>query len=305
MAFSDLLSTFTNNLLPVLLISGSGFLIGKLIQVDTRSIGRVAFNFFSPVLVFDLLVNSDLDLDQALSTVLFTVSVMASMGILAFAMGKLFRLERPLLLAVILTVTFGNTGNYGLPLVKFAFGDEALGFATLYFVTTWLFFNTVGVFIASLGHMDIKTALLALFKVPTGYAVILAAIVQAFNLELPLPLGRTIGLAAEGAIPLLLVLLGLELTRVEWSHSLRALSLGTALKLVAGPLVAILLAIPFGLTATARQADVVQAAMPAAVMITVLASEYELEPSLVTGIIFMSTIISPLTLTPLLVYLAK
>ena len=304
MTLSDLVQTFTNNLLPVLLISGSGFLIGKLLTLDTRSIGRVAFNFFSPVLVFDLLVNSELKLDQALSTVWFTIAVMAAMGVLSFLAGKLFRLERPLLLAVILTTTFGNTGNYGLPLVKFAFGEEALAFATLFFVTTWLFFNTAGVFIASLGHMEFKKALLGLLKVPTGYAVVLAALTRALNLELPLPVLRTVDLASDGAIPLLLILLGLELTRVQWSHNLRALGLGTFLKLIAGPLVGLILASVLGLSETARQADVVQASMPAAVMITVLASEYELEPALVTAIIFLSTILSPLTLTPLLVYLA-
>jgi hypothetical protein len=305
MTLPALLATFTNNLLPVLLIGGSGFLIGKLITIDTRSIGRVAFNFFSPVLVFNLLVTSSLQLDQALSTVAFTCLVLVTMGLLAFLIGRLFKLERPLLLALILTTTFGNTGNYGLPLVKFALGDDALAFATIFFVTTWLFFNTAGVFIASLGQMDFKTALLGLFKVPTGYAVILAVIVNALNIELPLPLARTVSLAADGTIPLLLILLGLELTRVEWSHNLRALGLGASLKLLAGPVVGLLFASLLGLQGVSRQANVVQASMPPAVMSTVLASEYKLEPPLVTAIIFVSTILSPLTLTPLLVFLTS
>ncbi len=305
MPLNELFATFINNLLPVLLISGAGFLLGRIFTIDARTIGRVAFYFFSPVLVFDLLVNSDLEFGQALGTVGFTVSILVLMGTLAFLLGKLFRLERPLLLVVIMTTTFGNTGNYGLPLVKFAFGDDALAFATLYFVTTWLFFNTVGVFIASLGHMDFKQAFLGLLKVPTGYAVILAALIRVFHLNLPLPVARTVGLAADGAIPLLLILLGLELTRIQWSHSFRALGLSTFLKIIVSPLLGLLLAIPFGLQSSARQADVVQAGMPAAVSITVLASEYELEPSLVTAIIFLGTILSPLTLTPLLVYLSR
>jgi predicted permease len=118
-------------------------------------------------------------------------------------------------------------------------------------------------------------------------------------------LDRTIGLAANASIPVMIVLLGLELSRVQWSHSLRALGLGTVLRLLAGPAIGLLLAIPFGLQGPARQGSVIEAAMPAAVTNTVLASEYGLDTSLVTAIVFIGTLLSPLTLTPLLVYLAR
>ena len=167
MSFNELLTTFANNLLPIFLVSGAGFVLGKFLTVDSRSLGRVVFYVFSPLLVFDLMIKSTLNLQQAFTTVAFTVSVIAVMGLIAFLLGKLFRLERPYLLAVILTVAFGNTGNYGLPLVKFAFGNDALAVASLFYVTTTILFNTVGVVIASLGHMDLKSALLGLFKLPS------------------------------------------------------------------------------------------------------------------------------------------
>ena len=148
MSLNELLTTFTNNLLPILLVSGAGFLLGKFLTVDSRSLGRVVFYVFSPLLVFDLMIQNKLNLHQAFITVAFTTSVIAVMGTLAFLLGKLFRLERPYLLAVILTVAFGNTGNYGLPLAKFAFGDDALAVASLFYVTTTILFNTVGVVIA-------------------------------------------------------------------------------------------------------------------------------------------------------------
>ena len=144
-----------------------------------------------------------------------------------------------------------------------------------------------------------------MLKVPTVYAVILAALLNQFQIVLPLPLERTISLAAEGAIPMMLILLGVELSRVQWSHSLRALSLGAGLRLLVGPLVGLLLAIPFGLSGAAYQGNLVETATPAAVTNAVLATEYKLDTSLVTAIIFIGTVLSPLTLTPLLVYLGK
>jgi predicted permease len=305
MSFNELLTTFANNLLPILLVSGSGFLLGKFLTVDSRSLGRVVFYVFSPLLVFDLMIKSTLNLQQAFTTVAFTTSVIAVMGLIAFLLGKLFRLERPYLLAVILTVAFGNTGNYGLPLVKFAFGNDALAVASLFYVTTTILFNTVGVVIASLGHMDLKSALTGLLKLPIIYGVVLALFIKGIGIQLPLPISRTIEIAANGSIPVMLILLGLELTRIQWSHNFRALGLGVLTKLLIAPLVGLLLASLFGLQHTARQGSILEASMPAAVATTVVATEYNLEPSLVTAIVFLGTVLSPLTLTPLIVYLAR
>jgi predicted permease len=103
----------------------------------------------------------------------------------------------------------------------------------------------------------------------------------------------------------MLILLGLELTRIQWSHSWRALSAGVLTRLVFGPIVGILLAAAFGLEGHIQQGNVMEAAMPAAVATTVVATEYHLEPSLVTAIVFLGTLLSPLTLTPLIVYLTR
>lgn len=305
MSINELIVTFANNLLPILLVGGAGFALGKLLPIDSRSLGRVVFYVFSPLLVFELMVKSELNLKQALTTVGYTGAVILIVGVIAYLLGKLFQLERSYLLAVILTVSFGNTGNYGLPLVKFAFGDDALAVASIFYVTTTILFNTVGVVIASLGHMDLKSALFGLFRVPVVYGVILALLIKGIGIQLPLSLSRTIEISANGAIPLMLILLGLELTRIEWSHSFRALGLGVFIKLLIAPFVGILLASLFGIQGETRQANIIQAAMPAAVVTTVVATEYKLEPSLVTAIVFLGTILSPLTLTPLIVYLSR
>ncbi|MBK7451329.1 MAG: AEC family transporter [Anaerolineales bacterium] len=305
MSFIELFNTFANNLLPIMLIAAAGYILGKTLTVDSRTIGRMVFYIFSPLLVFNLMVTSRLNLQQALTTVEYTAAVIAIMGSIAFILGKLFRLERSHLLAVVLTVAFGNTGNYGLPLVKFAFGDEALAVASIFYVTTTILFNTVGVVIASLGHLDLKSAILGVFKLPILYAVTVALLVKGFGIEIPLPLSRTIEIAANGAIPAMIILLGLELTRIEWSHSLRATGLGVAAKLLIGPLVGLFLASLFGLQGHTRQGSAIEAAMPAAVATTVVATEYKLEPSLVTAIVFFGTVLSPLTLTPLIVFLTR
>ena len=305
MPLSALLATFTNNLLPILLISGVGFLLGKLLTLEPRTLSRVVFYFFSPVLVFNLLVHSSLQPDQTALTVAFSAAVTGTLAALSFVLGKLLKLERSLLLAVMISAAFGNTGNYGLPLVQFAFGEQALAYATIFFITNSTLFNSVGVLMASLGRMSLKEAALGLLRVPSMYTIPLAVLVNVLHLHIPLPLSRTIDLTANASIPLMLILLGLELTRVKWSHSIKAMSLGVSLRLVAGPLLGLLLAALFGLHGVARQANLAQTGVPAAVTTTVVASEYNLEPELVTAMVFVGTVLSPLTLTPFLFWLGR
>jgi predicted permease len=83
------------------------------------------------------------------------------------------------------------------------------------------------------------------------------------------------------------------------------MSLSVFIRLAIGPLIGLLLAIPFALDGAARQGNVLQTGMPGAVATTVVASEYQLEPELVTAIVFVGTVLSPLTLTPLLVLLGR
>ncbi len=235
MDFNALLTTFANNLLPILLVSGAGFLLGKALDIDSRSLGRVVFYVFSPILVFNLLLHTELSSGEILVTVGYTVAVCLIVGVLALLSGKLLHFERPVLMALIITAAFGNTGNYGLPLVSFAFGKDALAFATLNFVTSVVLFNTAGVLLASLGHMDFKAAAAGVFKVPAVYGVLLAGLLNRFHIVLPTSLERTIDLAANGSIPVMIILLGLELSRVKWSGSLQAVGFSTVLRLLAGP----------------------------------------------------------------------
>ena len=305
MSFSVLAATFVNNILPIILLSGAGFALGKLLHIDPRSLGRVVFYVFSPVLIFDLLIQNQLELTEAAIVIVFTLSFILTIGLLTFVIGYFLKLERSALVAILITTMFANTGNYGLPLVSFAFGEQALSYAGIYFVTTTLLFYTLGVFLASLGQMTFREAILGLFRIPTMYAVLLAILINAWGIELPLSVARSVELAAGGTIPLMLVLLGVQLTHVEFSGNQRALQLSVSLRLILAPLAALLFAALFGLQGFPRQASVTQASMPSMVSATVLATEYNLDAKLVTAVVFISTLLSPLTLTPLLVFLGR
>jgi predicted permease len=303
MSINALFSVFANNILPIILLSGAGFTLAKLLHVEARTLGRVVFYIFSPALVFDILLINKLNWHEAAGVIGFTTALILTMGVITFLLATLFKLERPALISILITTMFANTGNYGLPLVSFAFGDKALPYASIFFITTTTLFYTLGVLIASLGHMNIKEAALGLFKIPMLYAVALAIVINAWSINIPVPVSRAVTLTANGTIPLMLILLGVELSKVELSGNIRALQLSVVLRLLIAPLGAFLFAALFGFKGVVRQGTVIQASMPSMVSATVLATEYNLDSKLITAIIFISTILSPLTLTPLLVFL--
>jgi malate permease and related proteins len=300
---STLAGLFLNNLLPVFLAAAAGFGLGRWLKIEPRPIAQVSFYIFSPCLIFVLITSNHLDNTDFIRMMSFTVTLITLVGLVTWFLGRIFRLERRLLIAVVISAISMNAGNYGLSVNLFAFGEEALSHASLFFITAAIYTYTIGVMIASMGSSTFKQSLLNLARLPVVYAVAVAFVFARLGWSLPLPLERTVSLFANAAIPSMLVLLGLQLYRVHWAGNLKTLTLSITMRLVAAPLLAILLSKPFGLMGPARQAGILEAGMPTAVLATVLATEFDLEPSFITTAVFVSTIISPLTLTPLLAYL--
>lgn len=300
---TELLSLFWNNLLPIFLIAGIGFIIGRWLDISPKPLSQVVFYIFSPALIFTLIADSELSGAIILRIGLIVFVIALVLALLAYVLGRPFHLSRKLMAATILVTILPNAGNYGLSVNLFSFGEEALAYASVYFSFSVILMYTFGVVVASMGTVDLKQSLIALLKVPSLYAVFLAFIFLAYQLQLPSPLEKSVTLLSDASIPAMLVLLGLQFQNLTRNINLHALSLATILKLVISPLIGLGLAALLGLGSAATQAVASQAAMPSAVTNTVLATEYNVEPEFVAGVVFYTTILSPLTVTPLLALL--
>lgn len=300
---SQLLLLFLNNLLPIFLMAGTGYLLSRYSEINPRSLSQVIFYIFSPCLIFSLLTKSHLVGSDILRIMSAGGCVILLVGGVAWLSSKLLKLQRQEMTSVLLSSMFMNAGNYGLPVVLFAFGDDALSYASLFFVISALLAYTLGVIIVSSGSSGLRQALLNLVKLPTIYALLLALLFLYTDTSIPLFLDRTVTLLGEASIPCMLVLLGMQLHKASFAGKEKPLLLSTAMRLLVAPALAWLIIPLFGITGPARQAGILEAAMPSAVVTTMLATEYNIDPSLVTASIFLTTLLSPLTLTPLLAYL--
>jgi predicted permease len=294
---------FFDNLFPIMLAASIGFGLAKWLKINPRPLSQVIFYVFSPVLVFNLINGSQLSNTDILHTLIFTIVLIIGMGVLAWLIGNLIRLDRKILAAVLITVMFMNAGNYGLPLTSFAFGQAALAFASVFFVVNSVATNTVGIVIASSGSTSVWNAIKGLVKFPAIYALGLGVLFLQFKWQLPQGLDRTVTLLSNAAIPCMLVLLGMQLVNIKLNGHVVPLVLTVGLRLLVAPVLAFGLARLFGMNGPSYQAVILEAAMPAAVMTTILATEFEAEPTFVTAAVLVTTLLSPLTLTPLLAFL--
>jgi len=296
---------FVNNLLPILLAAGAGFVLGRTLQPDIKSASRIAFYVFSPCLVFTSLANVEIAAGEFGKLALFMVLISAIMAAIAFLCGRMMGAGRHLLASLIVASVFVNSGNYGLAANKFAFGETGLARALVCFVFSTVILYSCGVLIASMGKLSISKALANLLKVPAVYSLMVAGIVRWAGWKIPLFVDRSVTLLSDAAIPLMLIILGMQIAQARvWPRDRVALiSVASVLQLIVTPLIALVLARWLGLSGISRQAAVLQAAMPAAVIATVLAVEYDLDSTLVTGVVVVTTLASPLTLTPLIAYL--
>jgi predicted permease len=188
--------------------------------------------------------------------------------------------------------------------VQFAFGPEALTYATIFFLTGSATTYVTGAFFAGSHRNKLAGALDKIWRMPSLYGVAIALVVLAMGRPVPQAVMRPIALLSDAALPVMILVLGMQLERAAWPARPGLVLLAVAISLLVAPFMALGLAAAFGITGAARQAAVILSSMPVAVVTTILALEFELAPEFVTSAVFVSTLASPLTLTPLIAYLS-
>lgn len=304
---SDILTVITQNILPIFLVAAFGYGLQRWQHLDKQALSSVVINVFSPCLAFSALVNSQLTGQELGGMVLFTAVTIFIMGGIGLLTARLLRLPRQETAALLILLMFVNGGNYGMTLNQLRYGTDGLARAVVYFLTSSMLVYTLGIFVASSGQLSVRQAARQLFSFPAVYAAIAAVLVYYWQLPVPAPLLRGIEIAGAGAIPLLLIVLGMQIADMgnvpDGRPSLRLAVPAISLRLLVGPLVAVTVAGLLGFTGLDRSVAIIEASMPSAVLVIVLATEFGLVPAAVTAIVVLGTLISPLTVATVIAVL--
>jgi len=294
---------FLNVVTPVFILVVIGYFVGPRLKIDARSLSRTAYFVFIPAFVFNIISEAKIDSELALQMLSFILVAQIAVALLGFLVGKALRQSREITAAFVLIATFGNVGNFGLPLIVFRLGESARTYATVYFVATIFISFVICVGVASWARSGGVTAVFSVFKTPALIALIPALVFNITDLEVPIFLSRLSGLLGQAMIPVMLITLGVqmgEIPKIKINFNVFAAS---TVRLIGGPVLALLIVPYFGLEGLERSTGILQAAMPAAVLASIIALEYKLLPEFVTTTVLFSTLYSILTLTVILTFI--
>lgn len=297
---TQLITIFANILLPVFTLVLIGYIVGPRLQLDARTLSRFAYFIITPSFVFNIFSAAEIQANLALRMAFFIIAATVGTVMVGWLVARALRCPPQMTAAYVLVAAFGNVGNFGLPIIQFKFGEEALVAASFYFLVLSMFGFMVGVTAATWHQGAGIRALWMAFKTPAVLAVIPAILVNTFNVPMPLFVGRAVGLLAGALIPVMLVTLGVQLAGMGVPKLTRDVVLSSLVRLLAGPAFALLLVGPFGLTGIERGAGILQASMPVAVLAALIALEHRLLPDFVTTVTLFSTLVSAVTLTVVL-----
>jgi len=294
---SILSGIFINNVLPAFVVMGLGLVLDRGLHVDKRTLSRMAVYVLTPALAFSSIVKSEVPPGEFGLMLAYVLLITATMCVLGLLVGRLLRWPRRTVDALVLSIAFLNSGNFGLSVVLFSYGEVGLELGTIFFVGTNLAANTLAAFFASRGNGTTKQALLNILKLPAPYAFALALLLRSLQVEVPAVIMRPVSLVAQATVPTMLLMLGVQLSQTRLRSRMREVSVAVGLRLLAGPALGALLAPVIGLHGLARQVGIVQASMPTAVSSGLIAIEFDADAELVSSAIFVSTLLSSITLT--------
>ncbi|MEX2451848.1 MAG: AEC family transporter [Rhodospirillales bacterium] len=277
---------------PVLICAGIGYAWARIGRTfDTQLIGSLVIMLGAPCLVFTTVTRMDVKLDDFGIMSLAALCVIAVITVLAVPLLKIAGLSIRGYLPVL---SMNNTGNMGLPLCLFAFGETGLAYGMAYFVVSTMLMFTFAISVSA-GSFSVREVL----KIPIPYAIAAALGFTFTGTPVPVWLNNTTTMIGGITIPLMLITLGISLARLRVSGLVRATVL-SALRMMVAFAVAVLLAHMLELDKTARGVLILQSTMPAAVVTYVLAERYKTEPEEVAGIVVVSTALMIVVLPALL-----
>jgi predicted permease len=269
---------------PVFLLAMTGYVWARLkMNFDLEFITRLAINFSMPCLIFSVLVKVEIDPAAFRDIALASVVAYAILGGVLWLCLRATGLNMRTYLA---PGVFANTGNVGLPVALFAYGQEGLAFAIVIFAIMATFSFTIGIYmVAGSGKLS------EVLKQPLVYASILGGVFALQGWGVPVWLLNSLDLAGQISIPLMLLTLGVSIASLSVGEVGHAVVLSLA-KLSISAAIAIFVVWLFDLTGVARSTLVLQLIMPVAVTSYLLAERYRAEPGNVAGTVVVSTLIS-------------
>jgi len=286
-------------ILPVGLIIFIGLIAGRSLSLQHQTLSQLILYILSPALVINSLYRNDLPIASSLALLEGFVITSGAIYLVVRLLGKIAKFSSASTTALVAVSLFPNNGNMGLSVVSFAFGTEGLARAVIYMLGASILMFCFGP--AILRGQGFVSGLKLIFKLPLIWAIAAGLALRIFTVNIPFQLDIGIQKVGEAAIPIALILLGMQLAKTRFALGFLEL-LAASIRLLVAPTIAYTVGNFLQLTGLDLQVLVLQSAMPTAVSSLVLVNEFGGDQGFTARAIVTSTLLSFVSI-PLVLWL--
>ena len=286
----------TNIILPIFIQILLGYGVKKVINFSISTLAQIQFYLIIPALLFVKMYDTKLNKDIAIKISLHSIILFILLYILSYIICKIFKYNKSSSSAFTNSICLYNSGNYCLPLIQLLFNNPlALSVQILIMTVQNVVTNTVGIYSISSGNKSAKEGLLEILKVPMIYSIILALTLRGVNIKIWSPIWNALDSLGSAMVPIALISLGAQLAETKCNLKIPKIYFSNFLRLIISPALAYVLVLFLGLKGIAAEVAIISSAAPTAVNSVLLAIQYDSEPEFASQAVFVSTILSPIT----------
>ncbi|MCU5745449.1 AEC family transporter [Staphylococcus sp. SQ8-PEA] len=293
-------------LLPIFLLIIIGFTVQKRFQMNLGALAKLNIYVFIPAFIFAKFYKTTLNLRMFGYIVTFFLLYILALYLIAQVTSLFLHHDKAKATTLNNSVLFFNSGNYGAPVNDMVFKGDPVAMSVQVIVLTLqnLFTFTYGIFAIQSVQVGKLRALLGYLKMPILYALVLAVVFNYGHLPVPDFAWTTIKYLSGAMIPIALLLLGGQIAQFKFSFKWSSAYIYIIIRLIIGPVVAALIIKILGFNGMIAQALFIASAMPTSVNSSVIAQEYDNYPELAAQLVFLSTLLSTLTVV-IVIYLSN
>lgn len=303
---SEMLYILQTVLLPIFIMIMLGYIIQKKFLLDLNTLAKLNIYVFVPGFIFVKFYKTNFALSLLLYIVVFFIIYMAVLFIIGKVLTAIRKTDKGEATTLSNSLMFFNSGNYGVPVNDLVFKGDPLAMSVQVIVLSLqnIFTFSYGVFAIQSLHIGKLKALLGYFKMPVLYALLLAIILNYANVPIPEFVWTPANYVADAMIAIALLMLGAQISKIKFSFKWSKSYIYVFIRLIIGPFIALIIIKIMGIEGIIAQTLFIASAMPTSVNSSVIAQEYDNHPELAAELVFLSTLLSAITVV-IVIYLSR
>lgn len=300
------MSAIEVTILSIIIMIGLGYFLKRidfLSEKDIDPFNRIVMYILMPCMIFHAIYSADMSLLPKLGVLPFVILASSlATGIVSYFILKQLNLDDIQLWSVLVTVMIANTAFMGYPVNLGIYGQDGFLRAIFCDIATLCIFLMLSCALILKFGGTVKTAVRKIAFFPPLWAVVLGLVFNFLNIPIGAVVDNTVNYLGQGAIPLIMIALGLSIDFTALSRSKSMIVFTSIMKLAFFPFVAFIIATQIGLVDLQYSVSIVEAAMPSGMLSLLLAITYKLDYELTSDCILINTVISLITL-PIIIML--